>query len=126
MSALASAAAAREAQVNLLARNRAEVPVRSDPVSATMENGVSWVISRTVSPPPTPASGCWVRTVSSAMAWSSSPPPGRPPTAHGTITTVAAMAVNRIVGVGRRGDTSRMLRMSQQLPALRHGLVIAM
>src|SRR5579884_352246 len=43
-----------------LARTRAEVPVKSPPVNATMENGVDWVISRTVTPPPSPTSGCWV------------------------------------------------------------------
>ena len=50
-----------------LARIRAEVALRSFPVNATIEKGVGWLISRTVSPPPTPASGCWTRTVSSAL-----------------------------------------------------------
>ena len=43
--------------VGAFARTRVEVPARS-PVSATSENGVSWVSSRTVTPGPSPISGC--------------------------------------------------------------------
>ena len=82
-------------------RTSAGVPDRSLPVKATIEKGADWLISRTVSPPPTPVNGCWVRTVSSALGpWCR---PGRT-AANGTITTVAAMAVNRIAGAGRRRD----------------------
>jgi hypothetical protein len=92
---------------DFLARIRAVVAVRSLPVSATMENGVSWSTSRTVSPPPTPARGWDTTTVSSATASWCRPEPGSPLTAQGATTTLAMMAVNRIVGAGRRGDIAR-------------------
>ena len=92
-----------------LARIRAEVSLRSLPVNATIEKGVDWLISRTVSPPPRPASGCWTRTVSSAfgVGWRSLPPV----IAKGAKSMVAATAVKRIVGGGRRNNTPPMLRM---------------
>ena len=88
-----------------LARTRAEVPVRSFPVSATIENGADWLISRMVSPPPTPAKGWCTRIVSSALGTSCPLVPETPVNVNGTATTVAAMAVNKIVGTGRRDDT---------------------
>ena len=102
-----------------MARTRAEVPVRSSAVSATSENGVSWWISRTVSPPPRPVSGCCRQLGGAAAAgrWSS---PGTPVTAHGSSTTVAAIAVNRIDGAGRRHGTDDVTYVSV-LPVFRHG-----
>ena len=80
--------------------------MRSSAVSATIENGVSWWTSRTVSPPPSPVSGCcascgaWVAGLSLSS-------PGSPLIAHGSITTVAAIAVNSSDGAGRRHGTAR-------------------
>ena len=88
------------------ARIRAEVPVRSPPVSATMEKGVAWLISRTVTPPPRPISGCCARWVSPGPGEGSRCPAGEP-TANGRMTTVAAIAVNNVVGAERRDGTNR-------------------
>jgi hypothetical protein len=86
-----------------LARTRAEVPVRSAAVRATIANGVSWWISRIVSPPPRPSRGCWVR-VRSSTAGGAAASPVTPSIASGSMTIVAAMAVKRI-GAGRRDST---------------------
>ena len=89
-----------------LARTFAEVPVRSSAVSATIENGVSWWTSRIVSPPPRPVSGCCA-SCGARLAGLSLSSPGSPLIAHGSITTVAAIAVNNIDGAGRRHGTDR-------------------
>ena len=81
--------------------------MRSFPVRATIENGADWLISRMVSPPPTPAKGWCTRIVSSALGTSCPLVPETPVNVNGTATTVAAMAVNKIVGTGRRDDTPR-------------------
>ena len=76
-------------------------------MSATNENGVSCVTSRTVTPPPSPVSGCSASWVSWAGAGRvrRDRVSRRPP--HETMTTVAAMAVSNIVGARLRDDTSR-------------------
>lgn len=87
-----------------LARTRAEVPARS-PVNATNENGVSWVSSRTVTPPPSPISGCsasWVLGVGDG-SWELA---GGRFAIHATMTTVAAIAVSSVVGARVRDGTS--------------------
>lgn len=90
--------------VRRLARTRAEVPARS-PVNATNENGVSWVSSRTVTPPPSPISGCsasWVLGVGDG-SWELA---GGRFAIHATMTTVAAIAVSSVVGARVRDGTS--------------------
>ena len=104
-----------------LARTRADVPVRSSAVSATIENGVSWWISRIVSPPPTPVSGCWASRGVGAPGRSVVVGPGMPLIAHGSMTTVAAMAVKQHRRRRSAGRHGLMLRMGQLLPVFRHG-----
>src|SRR5271167_541671 len=108
------------------ARIRAEVPVRSPPVSATMENGVGWLISRTVTPPPMPISGCCARKVSPCRAGCARCSLA----AHGRMTRVAAMAVNSSDGGTARpdvtyassgaNDSTRYLSEQSDLDTARH------
>src|SRR5246127_124764 len=88
------------------ARTRVEVPARS-PVSATNENGLSCVTSRTVTPPPSPISDCSVSWVSRTGGASWTLRPCVASATADTMTTVAAMAVSNIVGGRLRDDTSR-------------------
>src|SRR5271166_2910695 len=87
------------------ARTRVEVPARS-PVTATNENDVLWVSSRTVTPPPSPINGCsasWVPLAgegAGALSRVGS-------TIQDTMTTVAAIAVINIVGARVRDCTRR-------------------
>lgn len=86
------------------ARTRAEVPRRSGEVSATIENGLSWWISRMLSPTASLSSGCCV-SFGAVSAGSCCSPESDPEMAHGTIMTVAASAVKRIDGAERRDCT---------------------
>ncbi|OBG67006.1 hypothetical protein [Mycobacterium sp. E3339] len=88
-----------------LARTRVDVPARS-PVSATRENGVSWLIWRTVTPPPRPTSGCSASWVPRAGGDPAVPRSRVVSATQDTMTTVATMAVSNVVGP-RLGDTSR-------------------
>ena len=53
------------------------------------------------------AAQAFLRTVSAALGPSLGSDPGTPVTAHGRMTTVAAIAVNTIDGAGRRDSTRR-------------------
>ncbi|OBI04079.1 hypothetical protein A5714_03670 [Mycobacterium sp. E2462] len=75
-------------------------------MSATSENGVSWLISRTVTPPPRPISGCSTNCVPRAGGGLAVPWSRVAFATHDTMTTVAATAVSNVVGARPR-DTSR-------------------
>ena len=75
-------------------------------MSATNENGVFWESSRTVTPPPSPISGCSASWVSGVRGESGVPRSRVASPTQETMTTVAAMAVSNIVGARLRDDTS--------------------
>ena len=68
---------------------------------------MSWVSSRTVTPPPSPISGCSASWVSRSAVPRVLGARGRGSVSHATMTTVAAMAVSSIVGARLRDGTSR-------------------
>ena len=82
------------------------MPVRSSAVSATIENGVSWWISR-IGLAAAETGQRLLRELWRLAAGLSLSSPGRPLIAHGSITTVAAIAVNNSDGAGRRHGTDR-------------------